>query len=789
MRWITIILLVALISASCDHKIKHAPETSEIIGLAYPVQLSVDSTLVYLSDYLLNWKDITKILLPVTISLKHSPTDSTITLYHDNSRLAPYEIMTLVTPKGRYDLLLKKSMKKKIELYYKPQKSAPKQVQIAGQVNNWNPKDSHFEQLPDGTWKTELWLNPGKYHYQLVINGKWILDPNNPVVEDNNIGGQNSVLIIEGSHPDSLPYIFTQKPKKQTVIVGFNKKPTVLYAFWENYLLDNSYIRWKENHLEILIPGNAAKPKRSHIRIFAANEHGSGNDLLIPLEFKNPVTKPSQLTRNDKHTQILYFLMVDRFYNGNPDNDHPLNDPEVHPKANYMGGDLVGVAKKIEDGYFSTLGINTLWLSPITQNPLDAWGLWPKPRTKFSGYHGYWPIALTKVDFRFGTEQELRRLLNSAHQAGMNMLLDYVANHVHKNHPVYQTNPDWATPLYLPDGSLNTERWDEYRLTTWFDTFLPTLDLERAEVYEPMTDSALFWLTTFDFDGYRHDATKHIPEVFWRRLTQKIKKHIPQRSIYQIGETYGSRELISSYIGSGMMDAQFDFNLYDAAVATFAKPASHFQQLNNAVQESMNYYGSLHLMGNMSGNQDKPRFISLASGDVRFDEDSKLAGWTRDIKVSDTLAYRKLQLMNAFNLTIPGVPTIYYGDEIGMPGGNDPDNRRMMKFTNLSPHEQQTFETTRQWIHLRKNLLPLQYGTFKPLLVTADTYAFLREFNGQSVLVIFNKAVQESEIHIDLPKNLALKRISEQHNLSATIEKEKLQTAIAPLSAGLVVLQ
>ncbi|HAG48904.1 MAG TPA: alpha-amlyase, partial [Cryomorphaceae bacterium] len=87
------------------------------------------------------------------------------------------------------------------------------------------------------------------------------------------------------------------------------------------------------------------------------------------------------------------------------------------------------------------------------------------------------------------------------HGRNMNVLLDYVANHVHLDHPVYKEHPDWATSLYLPDGSLNTERWDEHRLTTWFDTHLPTLDLRRPEVVEPMTDSALIWMTEFGIDG------------------------------------------------------------------------------------------------------------------------------------------------------------------------------------------------------------------------------------------------------------------------------------------------
>jgi glycosidase len=152
----------------------------------------------------------------------------------------------------------------------------------------------------------------------------------------------------------------------------------------------------------------------------------------------------------------------------------------------------------------------------------------------------------------------------------MNVLLDYVAHHVHNEHPFYKQHPEWATSLYLPDGSLNTERWDDQRLTTWFDTFMPTLDLSNPKVVDMMSDSALFWLREFDLDGFRHDACKHITEEFWRELTYKMKKNFREKDLYQIGETYGSPKLIASYLTTGMLNGQFDFNVYDIANTTFA---------------------------------------------------------------------------------------------------------------------------------------------------------------------------------------------------------------------------
>jgi glycosidase len=341
-----------------------------------------------------------------------------------------------------------------------------------------------------------------------------------------------------------------------------------------------------------------------------------------------------------------------------------------------------------------------------------------------------------------------------AHKHNINVILDYVANHVHKLHPVYIEHPDWTTPLYLPDGTMNTEKWDEYRLTTWFDTFLPTLDLSREDVVDVMTDSALFWLENYNLDGFRHDATKHIPELFWRTLTKKIKEkvEIPQhKKVYQVGETYGNRELTGSYVNTGMLDGQFDFNVYDASVAVFARDNEPFGKLNEALHESIEYYGYHNLMGYITGNQDKPRFISLAGGSLKFDEDSKLAGWTRDIEVGDPVAYKKLQSLIAFNMTIPGIPTIYYGDEIGMPGANDPDNRRMMKFGNLSHNELKTREITAKLVHLRRNNLPLTYGDFQVLEVSDKVYVFARTYFDKIVIVAFNKSAKKRTVEFQIP--------------------------------------
>lgn len=491
---------------------------------------------------------------------------------------------------------------------------------------------------------------------------------------------------------------------------------------------------------------------RSFIRVFALGDGKNLNDLLIPLENGKVLADAAQLTRHDDQAQVLYSLMIDRFHNGNKKNDWKMNSPEVLDIVDYQGGDIAGITQKIKDGFFNDLGITTIWISPITQNPWDAWGMNKFPNgnkydntkayTKFSGYHGYWPIYATEVEKRFTTEEELHEMLAVAHAHGLNVILDYVANHMHINSPTLQEHPDWHTDSILPDGRRNFELWDEARLTTWFDVHIPTLDLERPEVCAPMTDSALVWLEKFDFDGFRHDACKHIPLNYWRELGAKMKQRYPNRHIWMIGETYGDTKLIGSYVKSGLLNSQFDFNIYHTAIDVFGKPNQSLKSINKTILESLAAYGSHHTMGNISGNHDKCRFISLAGGAVSWNESDKAAGWERHIGVTadgdaarEEAAYKAAMLLEVINLTIPGVPCIYQGDEYAEAGANDPDNRHMMKFNGLSERQQQFRDEVQKLVQMRRNSLPLIYGEYIPVTVTDKLLVFDRTYMGQTVRV------------------------------------------------------
>ncbi|HEX6982139.1 MAG TPA: alpha-amylase family glycosyl hydrolase [Balneolaceae bacterium] len=748
-----------------------------VVGFATPFQLQPGTDTLYVQDYVIDVSTVDRIEAPNV--LQASLTEDHRFIIAKGILQQPVADLALWVNGESYHIPLQKSRKKTVTVTFEPQHSY-KQVLVKGQMNNWNAASGPMK-LENGTWSIDFQLKPGTYEYLFVVDGKEILDPFNDHIVSNGMGGQNSVLTVTGPAESEFPSIQTASYTSSKIKVKADQSTGVL-VYWQNKLIDAEL---GDEWLAITIPEQAKELDRSFLRVWTYNDIGASNDLLIPLEKGRVVHSVDQLNRDDWERTVMYFIMVDRFNNGNPTNDEPVQDPDILPEANYYGGDLAGITQKIKDGYFERLGINALWLSPITQNPKGAYGLFPDPETQFSGYHGYWPISSSEVDYRFGSEESLRELLQTAHANGMNVILDYVANHVHELHPVYQKHPEWANPLYLPDGSMNTGNWDTYRLTTWFDTFMPDLDFSKPVVVETMTDSAVYWLQHYSFDGFRHDATKHVPLPFWRRLTQKLKSDvvIPENDrIYQIGETYGSRALIASYINTGMIDGQFDFNVYDDAVAVFARDDEPMSRLSNSLQASFDYYGYHNLMGYITGNHDRARFISYAGGALSFEEDAKVAGWTRHIGVGDPVGYKKLAMLMAFNMTIPGIPIIYYGDEIGMPGGGDPDNRHMMRFKDLKPRELKMRRTTSHLTELRSNRLSLIYGDFHHLLVTKKQYAYARNYFDEWTIVFFNKSDNEKTITVEMPEGFSVKSLEAQFGSVFQHNGKKIEVTLAPYS-------
>lgn len=783
----SLLVISCAVLVACNPSLNVPPADSNNLRLNSLLTLEVGENTIYSQDFISDVSAIDSVTVngtEVSAQLLSNRKIVKVELGEDASQLIDVQFWI----RGNvYSVPCRKTDKLTYRFEYDPQGTSPGRVQLAGQMNDWTPSATPDLQLnAAGKYEVELYLSPGTYLYQMNIDGDQNHDAGNPQKVDNGYGKFNSILQIPGNQ-DRFPLLITRKAENRKIYLSYQQDIQKVSVYWQNHRLPDHFVRFGKGELAFDIPAEALKVDRSYFRVWAANRYGVGKEVLIPLHKGKPVMESAQLTRRDPHTQIMYFMLVDRFNNGSPANDRPMNRQDVHPKVDYMGGDLAGIQQQIEKGYFEKLGINTLWISPVSQNPEQPYGFYAPQNTKFSGYHGYWPVSSSKVDNRFGTNDEFKTLVQSAHGKGLNVLLDYVANHVHEEHPLYKRHPEFATDLYLPDGTLNVEKWDEHRLTTWFDTFMPSLDYSNPDVVEMMTDSALFWLKEFNLDGFRHDACKHIPEDFWRMLTFKIKKQWPDRQLYQIGETYGSPKLIAGYLTTGMLDGQFDFNVYDIANTAFAGVSGDLTRVKEVLHSSLNTYGQHNLMGYISGNHDKPRFMAYASGDLKMGEDAKKAGWEREIGITDSTAYDKLLLFHAFNLTIPGVPVLFYGDEIGLTGGNDPDCRKMMRFDGWNGRETKLWEGVATLNKLRRANPVLMYGSFIDLKNSAMQWVYARKYFGQEAVVVFNNSKEARKVTATLPDYFESTGFDTTFGHSFVLTGKELVVELPPYSVEILI--
>ncbi len=671
---------------------------------------------------------------------------------------------------NQYEIPVKLIKSKTYLFTYKP-KPTDKQVNLFGQFNSWDRQSLPMKDLNgDGILEIEIPLDPGRYEYKFYVDGKELIDPDNPIKVSNGMGDFNSVRIIEEEQSEKIflhivgQEKLTNQIKLKFYLESFDKSLFVgnkdVIALFDNKKFPPNKIEIKGR--EIILSLTREMLYGEHTIRLAVNRLGCSSNIQTVQMIDGQIAGSSdQRTLND---QIIYCIMVDRFNNGDPSNDNPVKHDSLFTPANYQGGDLQGIINKIDEGYFSSLGINTFWISPIVDNTNEAYREYPAPHRYYTGYHGYWPISATKVEEKFGDMNLARELVKKAHEKNINVLLDYVANHVHEGHWMWKDHRNWFGTYLLPNGRLNLRLWDEYRLTTWFEPYMPSFDYDGSyEALEFMTDNPVWWLKVTGADGFRHDAVKHVPNEYWRLLTQKIKSRIEipeKRKIYQIGETFGGIDLISSYVNNGQLNAQFNFNLYDVAIPTFLDEKASFKLLDYQMQKSFQVFGYNNLMGNIMDSHDKIRYMAYADGDLEINDGraNELA-WTNPPHVDNPSSYDKLKLHLAYLLTIPGVPIIYYGDEIGMTGAADPDNRRMMRFGDqLNQYEKQTLNDVSKLIHIRKDHPALRYGDFLTLQADENVYAYLRSDMNERILTIINKSSNQQKLEYILPTVYKIKK-------------------------------
>jgi glycosidase len=640
-----------------------------------------------------------------------------------------------------------------------------KKVLVTGSFNNWSKEKDQLLDKRNGVYELTLPLDPGNYIYKYIVDGKEIADPANSEKAPTGFDDFNSVLrISETDTVQTFLHVGSFKESNEQVLLSFiyenSADPLSLNKNEMIVLLDNREVESNKVTLEaktinIQLTKKELKGEKT-LRAFVSRKGKMTNIQQVILYDGIPAGRSTSPW--SWYDGSIYSMMIDRFVNGDKSNDKPVVHDSIFFQANYQGGDFKGISNKIDDGYFDSLGINILWISPVNDNPDVAFREYPPPHRWYSGYHGYWPISEKRVEEKFGAMRDLKELVVKAHKHKIKVLLDFVAHHVHIDHPFYKEHPGWFGTLDLPDGRKNLRLWDEQRLTTWFEPYMPSFDFTKSvEALNVVSDNAIWWLKETGADGFRHDAVKHVPNKFWRTLTRKLKEEIEipmHKKVYQIGETFGDYDLIASYVNNGQLRAQFNFNLSYFAIPVFLEQDRSFSAIDFHIKKSFSSFGYSNLMGNIMDSHDKVRYMAYADGKVKNQGiDTREMAWNNPPTVDHASSYKKAELYYAYMFTIPGLPVIYYGSEFGMTGVDDPDNRRMMRFDDqLSIFEKRMLKETSKIVKIRNQHSALRYGDFYTLKADTAVYAYVRSDFNERLLVILNKSEGTQEIILQLPE-------------------------------------
>jgi len=661
----------------------------------------------------------------------------------------------------------------------------PVKVNVAGSFNGWSKDAVSLRADARGVFRATVPLGPGSYTYKFVVDGQWTPDPSNPLREADGFGGSNSVLKVDASGKEGRRFsIYADRLTPDHLIFHSTSSGEIGTASVVAELPDGATrtVPASITSFELNVP-LAGLPPGTWIRAIATDKTGQASNAV-----------GWSLGQQDAfrwQDAIMYYALTDRFCDGDKSNDRPIEDPNVQPSANYHGGDWHGIEDKIKDGYFKKLGINMLWIAPLNKNPPVAYREYPEPHRWYTGYHGYWPISPTEVEPHFGDARALKSLIKTAHEDGLKVIADLVLHHVHTEHPWWKEHRDWFGTLELPDGTKNLRRWDDYQFTTWFEPFMPTFNFANPAAVTALIDNSAWWANEYDLDGFRLDAVKHIPPEFWWKFRNALRQKVEAkrgRALYLVGETFKDRAGINSFVGPNMLNGQFDFPLYDSIKDCLAENKGGLDQLEAALEESEAAFGKESLMSPLIGNHDKGRFMAYADGDLPDAKGAKEeeVGWVRPPAVDNAANYARIELAQALILAVDGIPMIYYGDEFGMTGAGDPDNRRDMRFGNdLTVPERAVLENFQKLTRIRTRHPALRSGSRRTLLAEKELLAFVRAQLDDRVLCVVNREAKTVEREFLVgPELTDGSYVDELGGTIATVKDERMTVKIAPSSAA-----
>ncbi len=478
-----------------------------------------------------------------------------------------------------------------------------------------------------------------------------------------------------------------------------------------------------------------------------------------PYEFKARRENSSQRKGFDS-SDVMYLIMPDRFANGDPKNDSHPDTVEKADRSNpggRHGGDIQGVIDHLD--YLKDLGATALWSTPLLEDNEPLYS-----------YHTYAQSDFYKIDPRYGTNEDYKRLASEMHKLDLKLIMDYVTNHWGSKHWMIKDLPtkDWIHQW--PEGF----RRSNYRMTTqfdinaskvdakgcmdgWFDTTMPDMNQSNPLLLNYITQNAIWWIEYADLDGFRVDTYSYNDKEGIAKWTKAIMDEYPNFNI--VGEVWMHDQAQMAYwqkdskIGAidnynSYLPAVMDFTLHDALMVVFNEDEGAWDKgMIKAYDNFTNdfLYPDINNILVFPGNHDTNRINEIYQGDIN-----------------------KYQMALTLIFTTRGIPQMYYGDEIGMlgnrdkkgdgdirrdfPGGwkSDTQNAFLSSETKGGrTNDQEAFHSfTKKVLNWRKNTPVIHSGKLLQFIPFDNVYVYFRYDEYKSVMVIINNNTKDQKINV-----------------------------------------
>lgn len=538
-------------------------------------------------------------------------------------------------------------------------------------------------------------------------------------------------------HISDIPYAYAKNVNTLTIRIRTAKNDlNNCYIYYKDRFGDESFIKKEmylisEGELYSYYEADLSVAKNRYKYIFELIDKNNVSYILDERGFRKstyeyidansfhfPYISADDVYNENKILQeaIVYQIFPDRFFKGfnksNPKTISEWGDENITFKS-IFGGNLQGIIDKLD--YIQSLGVNLIYLTPVF---------------KSTSNHKYNTCDYYKIDEIFGDKETAKSLIDKCHKKGIRVIFDAVFNHSGDDFFAFQDiikngekskYKDW----YLIDSfPINQEALNYYTFANNISK-MPKLNILNEEVRNYLINVGKYWINEIGIDGWRLDVSDEVSHSFWKDFRKEIKS-INKDAII-IGEIFHNG---FAFLKGDEFDGIMNYTFKNACVDFFAKRIINAKEFLSILSESrMLYMNSIsNQMWNLLGSHDTKRFINECN-----------------------LNFLSMKLAIVFQFSYIGVPYIYYGDEIGLTGEDDPLNRKCMVWDD-SKQNKDLLDFYKFLIKLRKEYKSLVYGTFTPIYYEDNLLIFKRDLCDESILICLNR--NEQKIYTKLNFNI-----------------------------------